>query len=72
MYKEIFAQRIKKARHDTGFTQKEVSIQTGILKSKIAKIETGYQEPDLEALGTLADFYGVSIDWLIGTKGEKR
>ena len=68
MYREIFSQRIKKARYDTGFTQREVSEVTKISPSKIAKIETGFQEPDLETLGILADFYGVSIDWLLGTK----
>ena len=68
MYKEIFAQRIKKARKDSGFTQREVSADTKIAHSKIAKIETGKQEPDLETLGILADFYGVKVDWLLGTK----
>lgn len=70
MYKEIFSQRIKKARQNTGFTQKEVCDETKILQSKLAKIETGFQEPDLETLGKLADFYNVSIDWLLGTRAK--
>lgn len=72
MYKEIFSQRIRKARHDSGFSQRDVSSETSISPSKIAKIETGYQEPDLETLGILADFYNVSIDWLLGTKGNRQ
>lgn len=71
MYKEIFSQRIKKARNDTGLTQMEVCKEINILQSKLAKIETGSQEPDLETLGELADFYNVSIDWLLGTKYQK-
>lgn len=71
MYSEIFAQRIKKARNDTGFTQEEVSKETGIIRSTIAKYEIGTLQPDLEKLGILADFYGVSIDWLLGTSGGK-
>ena len=71
MYKEVFPDRIRKARHNTGLTQREVSQETKILLSKIAKIETGFQEPDLETLGILSDFYNVSIDWLLGTRNQK-
>lgn len=71
MYAEIFKLKIVKARHDTGFTQREVAEETGIAASKIAKIETGFQQPDLDTLGKLADFYQVSLDWLLGTKGNK-
>ena len=69
MYSEAFPSRIKKARCDTGFTQRNVAIETGIPPSTIAKYETGKLEPDLEKLGILADFYGVSVDWLLGTNG---
>ncbi|MCI6362053.1 helix-turn-helix domain-containing protein [Intestinimonas butyriciproducens] len=72
MYKEIFAQRIKKARNDTGFTQKEIERETGIRQSDITKYENGKLEPNIEKLGILADFYEVSIDWLLGTKGTKK
>lgn len=33
--------------------------------------EIGRTQPDIESLGILADFYGVSVDWLIGTKGDQ-
>lgn len=69
MYKEGFSSKLKKARENTGFTQREVAKETGISHSTIANYETGRTEPDIENLGTLADFYGVSIDWLIGTRG---
>lgn len=72
MYKEIFSQRIKKARNDTGFTQKEIERETGIRQSDITKYENGKLEPNIEKLGILADFYEVSIDWLLGTKGTKK
>ena len=72
MYKEGFVSRLKKARNDTGFTQREVSKETGIPNSTLANYETGRTEPDIENLGILADFYGVSIDWLIGTKGQNK
>ena len=69
MYRESFPSKLKKARFDTGFTQREVEQETGIHQSQIAKYETGKTEPDIEKLGILADFYGVSADWLLGTRG---
>lgn len=69
MYRESFPSKLKKARNDTGFTQREITKETGIAQSTIANYETGRTEPDIETLGILADFYGVSLDWLIGTRG---
>ena len=68
MYAEGFPSKIKKARENTGFTQQQVSDETDIPRSTIGKYETG----NLEKLGVLADFYGVSVDWLLGTKGTKK
>lgn len=73
MYKETFGEKLKTARKRTGFTQIEVMKELHIPQSTLAKYENGKREPDIETLGLLADFYGVSIDWLIGTgmsKGE--
>ena len=69
MYRESFPSKIRKARNNTGFTQKEVEKETGIKQSTLTKYEHGKLEPDLEKLGILADFYGVSVDWLLGTRG---
>ena len=72
MYAEGFPSKIKKARNDIGFTQEEVERETKIKRSNISKYESGTLEPDLEKLGILADFYGVSVDWLLGTKGKMK
>lgn len=66
MYKEGFASRLKKAREKNGFTQREVTNEIGIPQSTLAGYEIGRTEPDIETLGTLAEFYGVSVDWLLG------
>lgn len=72
MYKEGFAEKLKKARIDAGYTQKQIEEYTGIGQSHLSKYETGVVEPDIEKLGILADFYEVSIDWLVGTKGRNQ
>mgnify|MGYP000629867076 FL=1 len=64
MYFDGFPSKLKKARQDTGFTQIEVEKETKIPRSTLANWEIGRTQPDIEA-----DFYGVSTDWLIGTKG---
>lgn len=66
MYKEVFTLRIKAIRNDLGLTQNTVSKETGIDQSRISKYESGELEPDLEKLGILANYYQVSIDWLLG------
>ncbi len=71
MYQESFPSKLKKARQNTGFTQREVAKELTISKSTIASYEMGRTQPDIEMLGTLADFYEVSVDWLLGTKGGK-
>lgn len=71
MYAESFPSKLKKARANTGFTQREVARETKIPHSTIANYETGRTQPDIENLGILADFYGVSTDWLIGTIGYR-
>lgn len=71
MYNENFAIRIKQARINAGYTQKQVEEETGISQSNIAKYENGKLEPDLEKLGVLAQFYNVNINWLLGVVIEK-
>ena len=69
MYAESFPSKLKKARQETGFTQREVAKETNIPQSTLANYELGRTEPDIENIGILADFYEVSVDWLFGTKG---
>jgi transcriptional regulator with XRE-family HTH domain len=71
MYYETFAQKLKQARFETGFTQREVAEMIKINHSTLAGYETGRTQPDIETLGKLIDLYGISADWLLGTKGGK-
>lgn len=72
MYIESLNQKLKKAREKTGFTQREVAKETGIPQPTIARFESENRIPDVEKLGILADFYGVSVDWLLGTAGNQK
>ena len=72
MYIEAFAEKLKKARETAGYTQRQVAEILNLKQPTIASYELGRTQPDLETLGKLADFYCISVDWLLGTKGENR
>ena len=69
MYREAFPSRLKHARESWSFKQQFVADELKIKRSTLSCYETGKREPDLETLGALAEFYQVSIDWLLGAKG---
>ena len=66
MYKEVFQIRIKAIRDELDISQIKVSADTGIHQSYLSKYENGTLEPSIEQLGILANYYEVSIDWLLG------
>lgn len=72
MYVETFHLKLAKARKEAGYSQRQVASLLGISKSTIASYEAGRTQPDIETLGKLADFYVVSIDWLVGTVGRNK
>lgn len=71
MYKETFHQRIKEIRIELGLKQNQVSAEIGISQSKLSKYESGELEPNLEQLGKLAEYYNISIDYLLGNTPAK-
>lgn len=70
MYFETFPQKLQQARKDAGYTQRQVAQILNMKQTTIASYEVGRTQPDIETLGKLADFYTVSVDWLIGTQGK--
>ncbi len=72
MYREGFPSKLKQARFNAGFSQQEVEDFTKIPRANLSRYENGKLEPNIETLGILADFYDVSVDWLLSTKGGKR
>ena len=67
MYKESFASKLKHARMQCGFTQREAAQEIGIPYSTLANWEIARTEPDIEMLGRLIDFYTIKAQWILGT-----
>lgn len=72
MKAKTFGERLKQAREESGYTQEQVADNLNIGRSTLANYEVNRTEPNLENLAKLADFYYVSADWLIGTKGANK
>ena len=58
--------RIKDLREDKDLRQSDLAKATGIDQRTISNYETGKTNPDSDALIKLADFFNVSIDYLVG------
>jgi len=52
-------------RKEKKLTQIAVQMQTGIEQALLSKFETGERIPPTETLLILADFYDVSIDYIL-------
>ena len=59
---------LKKLRNDKGISQDALGEALGISRQSVSKWEQGNSTPDIDNIGKLAEFYGVSIDSLV--KGE--
>ena len=49
-----------------GKTQEQVSEACGISKVALARYETGSRKPRIEIASRLAEYYGVSVDYILG------
>ncbi len=59
------AQNLKYLRERNGELQKDMCELLGVTEATMSKYESGYIEPDIEKLITLAEHFGVTIDDLI-------
>lgn len=67
----MFSERLKRLRMEKGITQKELADRLHISRSTIAGYESLGKEPDGEKLCALADFFGVSVDYLLGVTDSR-
>ena len=57
---------LKKIREDHGLTKRELCEKTGISERAYLTYEFGEREPKISVIQKLADFYGVTTDYLLG------
>lgn len=64
--KEKFAERFKYLREEKGLSQERLADDLGVSHGIISFWETGKREPKLSNLMLIAEYFGVTIDYLAG------
>ena len=59
------ATHLRTLRKKRGLSQTEVETKTGIAQALLSKYENGLRLPPAETLIKLADFYDVSVDYIL-------
>jgi len=62
----IFVTRLKECRKNVGKTQLEVAYDLGLTGRGYQNYEIGSYEPKMGTLNKLADYFDVSVDYLMG------
>ncbi|MBE6572361.1 MAG: helix-turn-helix transcriptional regulator [Ruminococcaceae bacterium] len=57
--------KLKELRKQKGYTQLALQMRTGIEQALLSKFENGERVPPTETLLRLAEFYNVSIDYIL-------
>lgn len=68
---DLFAVRLQELRKEKKIPQKELAERLGISVRAYHYYEEGKRYPDFQGLLTLADFYGVSLDYLVGRTEQR-
>ena len=68
---DMMQNNLRKLRKEKGLSQIAVQMQTGIEQALISKYENGERVPPSETMMQLADFYGVSMDYIMGRTDRK-
>ena len=64
--KDIFAERLKELRQEKDISQETLAKELGVGNGTISLWENGKREPKLSNLILIAEYFGVSIDYLAG------
>ena len=70
MITSVLANRIKGLRKERKKTQADISKLLGILRTTYGEYERGKILPPMDRINKLADYYSVSVDYLIGNTDD--
>ena len=66
----VMIKNLKKLRLEKGATQKTLAAVLGVSQQSVNKYENHNVEPDLNIIMKMADYFGTSVDLLIGHTDE--
>lgn len=65
-----FGERLKQLRVVKNLTQKQLAIETETSERGIQNYEMGIRKPAFDVLIALADYFDVSLDYLVGRSDD--
>ena len=68
---KLLSERMKFLRKQKGLTLEQFGVEIGVTKQTTSRWETGLRQPSLEMLAKVAEFYGVSADYLLGLSDKR-
>ena len=68
--RKVFASRLYSLRNKSGLTQKQLGEKLGAIKQTVNNWERCVSVPSLDIAAALADFFDVSIDYLVGRSDD--
>lgn len=69
---KTFSDNFKAMRKHRNLTQEQIAETLGVSCQAVSKWETGSSCPDISLLPIIADYFGVSVDYLIGHDTSKQ
>ena len=64
--------RLRDLREDNDITQNQIALMLNIKQNTYSQYENGKREVPINILWKLADFYDVSIDYVVGREKERK
>lgn len=65
-----FNEHLKSIRKSKNVTQKDVASAIGITERNYQSYESGSKKPGFDSLIALADFFNISLDYLVGRSDD--
>lgn len=62
---------IRQLRKEKGISMKELGAFLGVTESAVSFYESGKRQPDYNTLMKIADYFDVSVDYLLGRNTQK-
>lgn len=63
--------KLRELRKKAGLTLKEVGAAVGSAESTMSLYETGKRQPDFDTMKKIADYFGVTVDHLMGSEVDE-
>lgn len=67
----LFPSRLRALREERGVSQATLALALGVSKSTIGLYETGDTLPDVQTADMVADYFKISVDYLLGRTGVR-